>query len=489
MKTSAELRALEASAIASGIAEKDLMELAGRQVARSLQRHFGSGRAIIICVGKGHNGGDALVTARYLHRAGWSVSLLSPYPTEQWAPLTRSNYDRLGSPPLETSLHAIDCGNNAQPILILDGLLGIGARAGLTDDLLPLAHEIEQYRQSGAHIVALDLPSGLQADSGETGEGAVRADLTLTIGTLKPGLLVDGAEHFVGRLDVVDFSLFADFEPQDSLTTANYLNAVLPRRPYGMHKGQAGRVAIVAGSRGYLGAARLTAEAALRGGAGLVTLFVTEELYPLLATSVRAEIMVQPVGDYSEIPCEQFDVLAIGPGLGPSPPGFYQLLEKATGPLVLDADGLNLIASEPARWLRRGMILTPHPGEMARLYPSVGKLSRAEVARAFVELHEVILLFKGARTIVTAPGEPLYYNGTGGPGMASGGQGDVLTGLIAALVAQGASPLAAARAGAWLAGRTADELVLKRSRSEETLLAGDIIAELTLGYRAFIERL
>lgn len=489
MKTSAELRALEASALASGIAEKDLMELAGRQVARTLQRHFGSQRVIIICVGKGHNGGDALVAARHLHTAGWSVSLLSPYPAEQWAPLTFGNYERLGSPHLETSLHAIDCGNNAQPTLILDGLLGIGARPGLGEDLSGLAREIEQHRQSGAHVVALDLPSGLHPDTGETGDGAIRADLTLTIGTLKPGLLVDGAENFVGRLDIVDFSLFADFEPQDSLTTANYLNAVLPRRPYGMHKGQAGRVAIVAGSRGYLGAARLTAEAALRGGAGLVTLFVTEDLYPLLATSVRAEVMVQPVADYSDLPCGDFDVLALGPGLGQSPPGFYELLEKATGPIVLDADGLNLIASDPARWLRKGMILTPHPGEMARLYPTVGPLSRAEVARAFVELYEVTLLLKGARTIVTAPGEPLFYNGTGGPGMATGGQGDVLTGLIAALVAQGTSPLAAARAGAWLAGRTADELVLQRTRSEETLLAGDIIDNLTLGFRAFIERL
>ena len=217
-------------------------------------------------------------------------------------------------------------------------------------------------------------------------------------------------------------------------------------------------------------------------------MYVTSKLYPLMiASGLPPELMVKPVGSYPEVLEEQLDVLALGPGLGWPRKGrrreLLELLGEFAGPVVLDADGLNLVAAAgPEKHLRKGMVVTPHPGEMLRLFPGAEGMDRAARARHFVEAFPVTLLLKGSRTIVTERNEPLHYNSTGTPGMASGGQGDVLTGLVGALLGQGLEAVTAACAGAWLAGRASEIAVGACGQSEESLLAGDTAAALGLAF-------
>ncbi|MDP0492017.1 MAG: NAD(P)H-hydrate dehydratase [Verrucomicrobiota bacterium JB023] len=478
MKTIAQVRALEKAAIEAGSSEDELMERAGEGIARQITFHFPRPGHLAACLGRGHNAGDALVAARYLKSRGWKISLISPYPEGDWAALCQENLQRLGSHEgLRSSLEGL-----ASVDLILDGLLGLGGRPGLAGELGALAVEMEEQRQQGAWLVSMDVPSGLDADTGASGQHTVAADLTLTVGCLKPGLIADEAVHYVGRLQVVPVEGLEDESGGDAVFDGRELRSLLPRRPYDFHKGKAGRVGIVAGSRGLTGAARLTAESALRGGAGLVTLFALREIYPILATCCPPEVMVREVDSWSEIDPTAYDVMAVGPGLGHEhQTDFERLLGKIDGPLVLDADGLNRIASEPDTWVRKEMVLTPHPGEMRRLLPEADKLDRERIARHWTERYPGVLLLKGARTLVAERGRSISYNGSGGPAMGSGGQGDVLTGLIAALIAQGLDGYDAARAGAYLAGRTADALVFSRKFNEQTLLAGDVAENFHLG--------
>ncbi|NNM30767.1 MAG: NAD(P)H-hydrate dehydratase [Akkermansiaceae bacterium] len=335
----------------------------------------------------------------------------------------------------------------------------------------------------------MDLPSGLDGDRGEPHAGAVTADLTLTVGVPKAGLVADDATHHVGRLVVIPLAELPIPPDGDRLIVPGELAPLLPPRSFDMHKGDAGRVGIVGGSRGFLGAAILTACGALRGGAGLVTLFIPEDLYPLVVShGPPPELMVRPVESYADVRDHPLDVLAMGPGLGSVKKKrrlkLLGLLDNFAGPVVLDADGLNLVAAADAvDRLGSNVLVTPHPGEMDRLLPDHDDANRAATARRFVRDHRPVLLFKGARTIVTAPGEALHYNPTGTPGMATGGQGDVLTGLLAALMAQGLAPFDAARCGAWLAGR-ASELALATGRdSVQSLTATSTAAMIGAAFR------
>jgi NAD(P)H-hydrate epimerase len=226
----------------------------------------------------------------------------------------------------------------------------------------------------------------------------------------------------------------------------------------------------------------LSANGALRGGAGLVTIYAPEDIQPILAVAAPPEVMVRPVKSYAEVLDEKHDVLAVGPGLGKARAGaILQLIEHAEGPMVLDADGLNIVAEHDAGLLLRcagPRLLTPHPGEMARLFPEAKGLSRYETATRFTGLYSkarfpVTLLLKGSRTIIHEEGKPASYNTTGNPGMGTGGMGDVLTGVCAALIGQHLSPYDAARMGAWLCGHAAEIGV--RMRAEESLSALDVV--------------
>ena len=411
-------------------------------------------RCAIVYAGKGKNAGDAIGLA---HRLGFAdLRLRCAVPTHDMAAETRR---QLAAIPPEHLHVESDRPASAEEALLIDGLLGSGACGPLRPEYARLVAELNELRRHSrrALTLALDIPTGLSADGGYLPPLAVQADATLALGCVKPGMLADGAEDYVGRLLCVPLPGCVELPASAACALGEDTLNWLPRREFSCFKNRAGRVRIIAGSVGYTGAAQMCAEAALAAGAGLVELCCLPAVYPILAARVAADVMVRPVADYSELSAEGAQALLIGPGLGqPSEAdccALQQLVETAPCPLVLDADGLNLAAAHG--WhIPRSAILTPHPGEMRRLFPAAAELSRAETAAAFVKAHPCTLLLKGARSIITN-GSATLYNTTGGPWMAGGGQGDVLAGVVAALAAQGLPPLRAAALGAWLCGRAA----------------------------------
>jgi NAD(P)H-hydrate epimerase len=441
-----------------------------------------------------------LVAARHLAHAGWETHVVPAFPAPAWGELPRRKYEEAGlahqyAPGLEGFRAAVASASRGRPWLILDGLLGIGSHGELREPLAGMVSAINDLRQSHhATVAALDLPTGLEADSGQPGKPCVTADLTLTVGAPKLGLMADSATVYAGRLVFLPLAELAPPAPSpedEVLATAEGLARLLLRRSFTMHKGDCGRIAIVAGSRGLTGAARLCSEACVRAGAGLITLYVPEDSYPIVAAAAAPEVMVQPVADYREVLEKHHDVLAIGPGLGQSRRDeVVELLRESQVPTVIDADALNILTHhlELLRQSRAPRLLTPHPGEMARLDPASGKKPRRQAARDFTEAHPVSLLLKGARTIVAEAGRPLSYNSTGNPGMATGGMGDSLTGVCAALAGQGLSLYDAARLGAWLCGRAAEIALTVGGQSQESLTPVDLMAHLGHAFRALSAR-
>lgn len=459
------------------------MEMAGRGIAHALLRRYPVPGEAIACIGSGNNGGDALVALRYLSIAGWAVSVRCPVESNTLRALPSKKWRQLDG------LENVVANAGAGPRLVLDGLLGIGASGPLREPLATTAAWMNNQRQHhSTDVIAMDIPSGINGDSGEPYPGAVVADLTLTVGVPKRGLLLPAAVNHTGGIETVPLTELPIPEDGDlRLNDLHSLHGILERRPHDFHKGNAGRVGVVAGSRGMLGAAVLCSTAALRAGAGLVTLYCDEQNYPLLAPMLPAEVMLRPVGSLNDIAVEQFDALAIGPGMGPGSEDdaeFFKLLGRGSTPMVIDADGLNRIAGDDLpKHLRPGMILTPHPGEMLRLFPESKEMDRLESARQFTRRFPgVCLLLKGARSLIAADDGPVHVNGSGHAGMASGGQGDVLTGVIAALAAQGLVQPDAARLGAWLCGRAAEIAVNYGGQSEESLLASDVIDHLAVAF-------
>ena len=488
--TCAEMKALEARAFADGVPPEALMDEAGAEIAAAVRQFCPGAGKCVVFFGKGHNGGDALVAARHLASSHWEIELRAVFPEEAWSDLTRKQHRRFHDA-AERAGETV--GPRACPpvTIVLDGLLGIGSGGALREPVRAAAKEINRLRkQDGALVFALDLPTGLDADSGATDADCVVADHTLSIGFAKRGLLADGATHFTGRLAVLPLAELsaraASTRPAETVATPRTLAGLLPRRSFDTHKGGCGRVGIVAGSVGLTGAAVMTAEACVHAGAGLVTLYVTPEIYPIVAARSTPEVMVTPVATFEEILSARHDVLAIGPGLGGARgEEVLALIERAHQPMVVDADALNLLASRIAT-LDRALgprLLTPHPGEMARLEPASLTRSRRGAVEAFTARFPATLLLKGARTLVGERGFPLSYNTTGNPGMATGGMGDVLTGVCAALAGQGLALYDAARLGAWLCGRAAELAVFGGGESEESLSASHVIGRLGEAFR------
>ena len=477
--TSAEMRAVEEAAFARGDTAEELMDKAGLGLARAIARFFPRPGRCLVFAGKGHNAGDAFVAARWLAEAGWQIETRLVFPEEKLSALTKKKRHELSAiAPAAASLRPMQT-------IVLDGLLGLGSHPPLRDPIREACREINSLVEKGAQVIAIDLPSGLNGDSGAADEDCVRADFTITVGYAKRGLLADAALDFVGRLEVVALAEFRRDElplVQDraELATPEALRHLLPPRPFSAYKNQFGRVGIVAGSRGFTGAALMSSLGALRAGAGLVEIFVPEEIYQIVAAAAAPEAMVKPVTSYAHLLEEPIDVWAVGPGLGKAHAAeILALIRDAKQPMVLDADGLNILAGNletlaPARGPR---LLTPHPGEMKRLSPNESK-SRAASATEFCAQHAVTLLLKGSRTIVAQAGHPLSYNTTGNPGMATGGMGDVLTGVCAALLGQKLAPRDAARLGAWLCGRAAERAIDHGRASEQSLLPRDVLDHL-----------
>lgn len=467
----------------AGIEAEPLMERAGRGCARAIGQWFPHPGQAILFVGKGNNGGDALVIGRELRRAGWLVEARCAGTREGMTDLARRKLDDFTAQP-----QGREMGEPAGRLILIDGLLGIGARGAVRGRIGELAAEMNAIRLARqATTFAVDIPSGLDGDTGEPYPGAVVADVTLTISAMKAGLVADRAIDHAGRLALIPMpDIAAQLCGTDGsvfVPDSEWLRSKLPRRAFSCHKGQAGRVAIVAGSRGLTGAARLCGLGALHGGAGLVTVFAHESIHPIVASAAPAEVMVKSMIGYDEVRNFTSDVVAVGPGLGADPAdseGLTALMRDDPRPVVIDADALNHLSRaghSVDRFHPAGRrLLTPHPGEMARLLggaPDTGR-ERREVARDFVGQHPVTLLFKGARTVVAERGRPVALNPTGHPGMATGGIGDVLTGLCAALIAQGVEPFDAAVLGSWLIGRSAEIALATGGESPESLSAGAV---------------
>lgn len=469
-----------------GVPGLTLMENAGRACADAITERFGpgQGKKALIVAGKGNNGGDGFVIARILAERGWETPVLLIAATDAVAGDAAANLARLRpetviSAPQGASGHA-ELFRDAT--LVVDALLGTGVKNEVSG---AYGEAIDMINAAGLPVVAVDIPSGVDAASGRVLGRAVRADLTVSFALPKLGNILHPGAGLCGRLIVADIGM-----PDAVLSDASgcefvdlaCAKALFRPRAAVAHKGSSGNNLIIAGSAGKTGAAAMAANSAVRTGAGLVTLALPAGLNAILEVK-STEAMTLPVGreDATHLTAGTFakllkasrgkDVVALGPGVGTAPSTVYlvhSLVSSLPGPLVLDADGLNAVAAAP-EWLsaRRGRVtlLTPHPGEMARLTGlSVAQVEadRIGCAREFASRFQVHLILKGARSIIAAPDGSIAINGSGNPGMASGGMGDVLTGVVAALVGQGYPPFDACRLGAFVHGYAADLLAERK---------------------------
>jgi NAD(P)H-hydrate epimerase len=465
--SAAQMLEAEKMAFSAGATAESLMEIAGREAARLVRQfHPKPGRCVVF-FGKGHNGGDALVAARHLAEAGWSINLQNIFPDSALAPLTAMQLGRIRETRTESR----------GPLVILDGLLGIGIAGEPREPVASAIKRINALRSiEAAWVLALDIPSGLGSKI------CVQADATAAMGFAKSDLLIDASTHFVGRLAVIPLpGVYAPSaaDPSEILQSQN-LRELLPPRDFDIHKGQCGRVAVIAGSLKYPGAARLCSAAAVKAGAGLVTLFTPPDIASILSAAVIPEVMVSPVTDLREILDQPFDAIAIGPGLGRERDEMVRsFFSECSAPCVIDADALNAISLDLAALKNHPgpRLLTPHPLEMERLFPKKSR-SRHQWVEDFVAEYPATLLLKGARTLIGARSTPPAYNTTGHPGMATGGMGDVLTGVAAALIAQGKSSLQSAKLAAWICGHAAELALRDIPTSQESLTASDVITHL-----------
>ncbi len=481
-----------------------LMERAGTGIVTHLQKHYGSlkGKNVVVICGKGNNGGDGLVVARLLQHKGahLTVILLTPYQElSKDAKTMFRRFKKMAKPsqilllPTQKKLESVV--NNAH--LIVDALLGTGLSSSIRE---PYASTIHAMNASSAYAVAVDIPSGLDGHTGAILGTALQADLTVTFGCPKLGLYVGEAIDQVGHIEVVDIGIPPEYvqelKPQHHLLTQEVINSLIPHRRQSSHKGTFGHAGIIAGSPGKAGAAALAALGALRTGTGLVTVATPRSVTSIVETKVL-EVMTLALPETPEHMlgteagpallrfCQDKSALAFGPGLGISPAItklLSQLLPQFEVPCVLDADALNNVVALPDIFskMKQAPVLTPHPGEMARLLGNTNSKTinqdRIGVASAFATQHQVILVLKGANTVIAHPQGEIAICPTGNPGMASAGMGDVLTGMIAGLLAQGLTAWDSARVGVYLHGLAGDLASL--SMGEPGLIASDLIAQI-----------
>lgn len=493
--TAAEMRQIDQDTIEGiGIPGIVLMETAGSAIVRVIEQHYPTCQRIGIFAGKGNNGGDGIVIARQLAHIGRDVRLFLVSPPDSFTGEAQINLQIARNLGLRIEEILTGMAVESDPFLnhiascelLVDAIFGTGLRGTVRD---PIATVIDAINRLPIPILSVDLPSGLDADTGHPLGTCVRADRTVTIGLPKRGLLMHPGAELAGKLEVLDIGFPEQVVDAQNIkvnwTTAAQVSQWMPPRPSASHKGSYGRVLVVAGSTGMTGAAALASEAALRAGAGLVTLATPKHLNPILE-GLLPEVMTLPLPETDagslaasatstilEFAEKTKSILAIGPGLSQHPETVslvHQLIRenRAQGldlRMVVDADGLNALAQdkETISLLTNEAVLTPHPGEMARLtktpIPTL-ESDRIGTAQQFASKYGVTLVFKGAPTVTSDPNGNLWINSTGNPGMATGGMGDVLTGVIAGLMAQSIPSERAAALGVYLHG-----------------LAGDIVAE------------
>ena len=481
--TAAEVRELERLAIADGgLTGAELMERAGAGAFRALVRRWPGVRRIAVVCGAGNNGGDGFVVARRAREAGYEVRALGVGDRSRVGPDASAMLAAMRSAGVDLEPFAA----SALQGVVVDALFGTGLARAVRGE--PAA-AVAAMNAAPAPILAVDVPSGLDADTGRVCGAAVCAALTVTFVAAKRGLYTGAGPDHCGRIEIdalgIPFPLFARVPAGARRLDYDALpgHPCLGPRPRGAHKGHHGHVLVVGGEWGFAGAARLTAEAAARIGAGLVSV-ATREAHAAMMSAMRPEIMSRGIEDEAALEAfaERATVVAVGPGLGQGSWGermFARALELASRLLVVDADGLNLLAAAGRHTLRRDdWILTPHPGEAARLLGAPVadiQADRFAAAAAIRARYGGVCVLKGAGTIVDAGQGPVGVCVNGNPGMGTGGTGDVLTGVIAGLAAQGAAPADAAALGVCIHGKAGDRAA---RAGERGLLAGDLVAEL-----------
>jgi len=520
MKTvsAAQMREMDQRTIAEyGVPGEVLMDRAGLGVAQVVERLAGiSGcgdSTLFLFAGRGNNGGDAFVAARYLNRWGFDVSVwMTGERTAVYGDarthLNRLLADGVSVEELTTADYDDFAASSWNCGMVVDGILGTGITGpvrGVAADAIRCVNLLGE----DSPVVSIDVPSGLNADTGTSEGEVVKADITVTMAFPKTGLAAAEALEYVGSVEVIDIgippSLADGIESSIDLIVAGDLRNLLPRRNRNTHKGSFGHVLLMGGAPGYSGSIALAARAALRSGVGLVTVLAPSSISSIVA-GLAPEAMVHGGAVNEEgtlsIAClsqwismlNKFDAILAGPGMtthAHTRQIVEALLEKGREPLVLDADALNVFADDCRRLRKtaRPLVLTPHPGEAGRLIGCSSaeiQADRMQAARTLAGEANATVVLKGAGTLISAPNRTSCVNRTGNPGMACGGMGDILSGLLAGILAQGCEPFDAARMAVFLHGCAGDDAAWRSSQAG--LIAGDVVDALPWTFRHISSR-
>lgn len=507
--TADQMREADRRTIADiGIPGIVLMENAGRQIVSAMEAHIDGlqGGSVAVLAGRGNNGGDGFVIARTLVQRGIDATVFLFGHVGDVKGDARTNLNILGQLSItvveiaDAQAWELHSGEALAADVIVDAIFGTGLREPLSGLLETVAEDVNG---SGKPVVAVDIPSGLSADTPEPPGTFIEATMTVTLAAPKLPLVLPPAEGGAGDLVIADIGIPHDVidnleGPKLALLTRDDVRGLIEPRAQDSHKGDYGRVLIVAGSLGKTGAAFLAAMGALRSGAGLVTIAAPRSSVPVIA-AMAPEFMTLPLDETPEgtidftaiedVLAFAADVIAVGPGIGrgPGPAAFmHALVERSATTLVIDADGLNAFTDDPERLVAKegvDIIATPHPGELARLMGLSSddvQGNRLDLARDFASSHRVTVVLKGHRTIIATPDGSTYINLTGNPGMATAGTGDVLTGMVAAWAAQLLDAEAAAQLAVYLHGFAGD--LAEADESDVSLVATDVIAHLGDAY-------
>ncbi len=498
--TSEEMKQLDRAAQTRfGVSSLILMENAGVQSVRYIEERYGNLKdknTAVVC-GKGNNGGDGLVIARHLSNKGAYVTVYLLSSAKEISKDSKTNLEiikKMGIP-VYTSAPNIQSGLKKADIIV-DAIFGTGLKKDISGIY---AKAITLINRSKKPVIAVDIPSGIDSDNGQIKGCAVRADLTVTFCLPKIGHLAYPGAEYSGSLKIADISIPKSLVDEGSvkthLITKDAVSEILPKRRPDAHKGEFGHLFILAGSPGLTGAAVMAGFSALRIGTGLVTLGVPEGLNHIFETKIT-EAMTLPLSQTNEQTInpaaknkilnflKKTDAAAIGPGLSQNRETaqlIRELIREIKMPMVIDADGINALAghADILRKTKAQIIITPHPGELSRLINITAddiNRDRIAIARKASQQYNIIVVLKGANTVIAEPDGNVYINNTGNPGMASGGTGDVLTGMIAGLICQKVSPINAAIAGVFLHGLAGD--ITARQKGETGLIAGDMIKKI-----------
>lgn len=485
----------EYTVINESISFYELMERAASAVTFEIISRWRRNTPVVVFAGPGDNGGDALAVARMLSEEGYSVSVYFFNPTRSATVNCQRNFDLLK----EFNIKAEEVVLTFIPpelskgVLVVDGLFGVGLNRQLTGGYVSL---VQYINESGASVVSIDMPSGLFAEDNEGNDarGIVRADMTVTFQYPKLAFLLEENAKYVGEWRVADIGIspeiIAEKETPLTYVEAEDVAKLLKHREKYADKRQYGHLLLVAGSAGMMGAAVMASKAALRAGAGLVSVHTAACGEEILQTSVPEAMFIadsdmNKVTNYSLT--KWHNVVAIGPGLGrhrDTVEAFSYLLNKANVPLVIDADALNIIAETKGMFAKvpKFSVITPHKYEFDRLFgPSATMYQRLMKARQIAVEREITIVLKGANSAVIKPSGDISFNSTGNPGMATAGSGDVLTGVISSLIAQGYAPSDAAVLGVYLHGLAGD--IALEDESQESLMASDIIKNLGRAFK------